>query len=163
MQNKIPTQFDTKQLIALYMVQAKTNVVSSTNLYKFNEYISEKLCARDSKISQDKKFNSMFLLSGFHLNRLGLDSTDFKISNKDENGVQQITYTPKAALEKSLKALKEQVLSIGEQNPEFLKAVWDISKQYMKENNIAQPKLKQKSLTQEEEDERWWRYFGPDK
>ena len=160
--SQISVQFEADLLIALYMFNAKSDTVSSKELYKFNDYLSKKLSELDMTLSRNEKLNSMFLFSDFYLNQLKQKTPrDFKFSKKDVNDECTITCAHGESLDEKMEYLKTHVLSRGaNQNAQFMEVANGFAKQYMKENNIGQPKSKQKLLTPEEDEQRWWNYFG---
>lgn len=157
MSNQFQTAFETDQLVALFMVHAQKNTISSTDLYKFSDFLSKKFFVCDMKRPQNKRFNCIFLYSDFHLRNLNSNSkTSFNVSKKDANEERQISCSPE-----DFENLGKTVLSRGLfQNPEFAKIAGRFAQEYMQKQHIIKPQTKRKNLTQEQDDQRWYDYFG---
>lgn len=160
MESKIPTQFDTEILVALYLVSAKTTRVSSSELSKFNTFLANKFSQLDASLPKSERLNSMFLLSDFHLKQFG-DSKIFNVTKEKENGERQISCAINEPIEKTIKLLQDNVLAKGfAQNPRFMQAATEFAQQYCAAKNPTQSEKKEKPLSKKEEEERWWRIFG---
>ena len=155
----IPTQYGINTLIALYMVNANTDSVNTRQLIPFFEYVTDKLIARDLELPQDQRFNSMFLFSQYYLSELAWkEKRTFEVVEDLKDNHKEIKYIIQGDLEQKQTSLKKEILAYMQSD--FYKTVTGYAQEYMKEHNINQPKKKQVRLTQEQEDERWQRYFG---
>lgn len=151
------TVFGAENLVALYMVGANVDTVSTKDLQPFYEYLSSKIGQHDQNVPLKEKFSSILLYSNFYVGQLkNFEPKIFNISDEDVNGDMQISCT--LPQNKAIKQLKSDILTKSfNKNQKFMHAVADFTCQYMKENQIP---VKKKLMSQEEDDTRWFKYFG---
>lgn len=154
---------ETDALVAIYMVSSKKDKVISDELYKFNEFLTSKIMEKNLNLTQDHRFHPFFLLSDLYLLNLNWQKPRFfHVSKKDENNTRQICCDCAKTTEQNLEDLKTNLLSgLKSQNPEFFSALEEIANEYSAKQEKSNEKTSfPKILTQEQDDQRWWNYFG---
>ena len=155
------TQFGVKTLVALYMVAANTDKVTTKDLFSFGEKLNEQLTLAKANFPQGERSVSTFLVSDFYVRQFAQQhNAIFSVSKMDESGNREIVCTKGKSMEEKIGFLTKNILFPAlSKNPDSISYASKCASQLLNSDKKTKTK-REKPLSQEQDDERWFQYFG---